>query len=289
MLLWFLLGMTAWAAVSQFSSPILPILAKRSDAAIHITLLTEPAMFVAYNPAGQSATVRVLKEKRNQKNLYERAQKILQAEGIPSTHLKFFAPNSPNRELFWENLKHQLASWRFNPLIVPPIIWSYVTAWHEKRTNLSPSEFLLLLLELTRLEASDFTVQLPAKKEKRRTPKSFEQEIVPITDMAPLTLKNRPIIVEVLNASGKRGLALELTQYLRAQNEKGQLRVDVLQYDNYPTQQETSWLENYTGKLMQVKQLSQTLGINGEIKVGTTPNVICDTRIIIGKDFKMPL
>jgi hypothetical protein len=95
--------------------------------------------------------------------------------------------------------------------------------------------------------------------------------------------------VEILNASGQKGLASELTQYLREQNEKGLLRVDVWQYDNYPTPQPTSWIEDYSGRQIQVKQLGTTIGITGEIRVGTTPNVLCDTRIILGKDFKMPL
>ena len=96
-------------------------------------------------------------------------------------------------------------------------------------------------------------------------------------------------VAEVLNASGRKGLALELTQYLREQNTRGLLRVDVLQYDNYPTIQETSWLEDYAGRPLQLKQLGSALGIHGEIRAGNTPNVICDTRIILGKDFKMPL
>ena len=63
----------------------------------------------------------------------------------------------------------------------------------------------------------------------------------------------------------------------------------MLQYDNYPTAQESSWLEDYSGRMVQVKQLGQAVGINGEIRTGSAPNVICDTRVILGKDFKMPL
>jgi len=95
--------------------------------------------------------------------------------------------------------------------------------------------------------------------------------------------------VEIFNASGKKGLALELTQYLREKNQKGLLRVDVFQYENYPSIENTSWLEDYSGRLSDVKQLSRALGINEEIRTGTSVNVMCDTRIIIGKDFTMPL
>ena len=107
--------------------------------------------------------------------------------------------------------------------------------------------------------------------------------------MAPLAVKDRPIVVEIFNASGKRGLALALTQYLREQNEKGLLRVDVLQYDNYPSYQEQSFIVDYSGRLVQVKQLSLAIGINSEIKSENAANAICDTRIVLGKDFEMPL
>ncbi len=290
LLLLLLVCATAWAAYAQFASPLAANLAGAKKEPVQITVLTKPAMFVSYNPQTKKASVRVLGDKLNQKDPQERTQKLLESEQIAVPNPKFFEPSAPDRETYWNGFKHALSSWRYNPFLAANAAWGYLSAWHNRRTNLSPAEFALLSLELTQLEPSDFAVTFPARK--KRTSRKAEPvpAIVPeVEDRAPLALKNRPIVVEVLNASGRRGLALELTQYLRDQNEKGQLRVDVLQYDNYPAPQDHSWLEDYSGRLVQVKQLGRAVGINGEIRTGSSPNVICDTRIILGKDFKMPL
>ena len=282
----------AWV---QWQSYFVKQLISRADSSLEITLLTQPAMFVSYVPATHQANVRILSGKKIEaSSLRERAQKMLTAEKIsPQIPLKYMEPAQTDREVFWADFKNGLARWRFNPLLGVRAVWAYISAWYHRRTNLSPAEFVFLALELTQLETNDFTVRLPEKQQKKKKPSAasvpqpLPEQLPP--DRAPLAVENRPIIVEVLNASGKKGLALELTQYLREQNTKGLLRVDVLQYDNYPSQQDVSWLEDYSGRQIQLKQLGSAIGITGEIRVGTAPNVICDTRIILGKDFKMPL
>lgn len=290
LLLLFLLCATGWAAWAQFSSPLAQNLAGDKKEPVQIAVLTKPAMFVSYNPKTRKASVRMLSEKFNQKDPLERTKKLLEAEHISDPKPKFFEPAQKEQDAFWNDFKQTLSSWRYNPFLAARTGWEYLSARHGRRTNLSPAEFALLSLELTQLEPSDFAVSFPSnKKRSSRKAEPSPAKVPEMSAQAPLAMKNRPIVVEVLNASGRRGLALELTQYLREQNQKGQLRVDVLQYDNYPTQQETSWIEDYSGRLVQVKQLSQTVGINGEIRTGSAPNVICDTRIILGKDFTMPL
>lgn len=283
------LGALGWAGWIQSRSPMVRALTSHADTPLEITLLTEPIMFVSYVPATRKAQVRVLTGKKQLKNPQERVQQLLAAEKIvPQTPFKYFIPAQTDREIFWEDFKQSLARWRFNPLLAARTLGAYVSALHTRRTNLSLAEFALLSLELTQLEANDFSVRLPQKQRRKQvaTPEKFPEETRP--DRAPLAMQDRPILVEVLNASGQKGLALELTQFLREQNDKGLLRVDVLQYDNYPSLQETSWIENYTGHPIALKQLGNAIGVTGEIRVGSTPNVICDTRIILGKDFKMP-
>lgn len=290
LLLLTLLAATAGAAVTQFASPLAMNLAGGRKSPVEVVVLTEPAMFISYTPQTRKASVRVLSNKLHQKSPRERAKKLLQTEHISAQNIKFFEPAQTNRDRFWNGFKHALTSWRYNPFLAAGAGWNYLSAYHRRRTDLSPSEFALLALELTQLEPSDFAVTFPPRKKRSSRKAEPVPAVVPeIIDMAPRAEKDRPIIVEVLNASGRKGLALELTQYLREQNEKGLLRVDVLQYDNYPTAQETSWLENYSGRMVQVKQLGQAVGLNGEIRTGSAPNVICDTRVILGKDFRMPL
>ena len=277
-LLWLLAGVLVWAGAAQFSSPLAQALTRHDADEIHLSVLTDPAMKFSYNPATQKAVVTVSSEKRSSKK---------HGSYTPEKGERFFIPQTEKREEFWNHFKHNLSSWRYNPLLAARTGWEYLTAWHDRRTNISPAEFLLLSLELSKLDAADFAVRLPAssKAKRARTPAAMPE----IEDMAPLAVKDRPIVVEIFNASGKRGLALALTQYLREQNEKGLLRVDVLQYDNYPSYQDRSFIVDYSGRLVQVKQLSLAIGINSEIKSENAANAICDTRIVLGKDFEMPL
>lgn len=277
-LLWVLLLVLAGAAAAQFTSPLAKALSKRAEKDVRVTVLTSPAMQFAYNPSSRKAVVTISADKRSAQNS---SKQISSAKG------RFFIPKNPDREDYWNHFKHVLASWRFNPLLAGRTVWEYITAWHDRRTNLTPAEFLLLSMELTKLDAADFAVRFPPSSKGRKTRKAAAA--TEVEDMAPLAVKDRPIVVEIFNASGKRGLALALTQYLREQNEKGQLRVDVLQYDNYPSYQDQSFIVDYSGRLVQVKQLSLAIGINSEVKYEISPNAICDTRIVLGKDFEMPL
>ena len=282
------MGMLAglgWAFWAQHTSGLVQKLVARDKQPLKITLGTHPAMVVSYTPLTKKAFITLTPAEETCIN-----EKKHCLAHMPKGY-RFFTPKTESQEAFWDEFKHALTTWRYNPLLVGRVAWGYVTAWHERRTNLSPAEFILLSKELSLLETNDFTIKSISSKKKKSPKPQAEPDAIPapVKDMAPLALQDRPIIVEILNASGKRGLAAELTQYLRDKNQKGLLRVDVLQYDNYPTQEETSWLEDYTGRVVQLKQLGNAIGINGEIRAGTAPNVICDTRIIIGKDFTLPL
>ncbi len=271
-----MLGALGWSFWAQQTSVLIQKLVRRENQPVEITLGTRPSMRVSYNPSSRKAFVTLTLPEDTCL-----ANKKRCPPHMPKGY-RFLTPKTESQETYWEEFKYTLTNWRYNPLLVEKVLWGYLTAVHERRTNLSPAEFILLSKELSLLETNDFTVKLIQQAEPDGLP-------APVKDMAPLAVQDRPIIVEILNASGKRGLAAELTQYLRDKNQKGLLRVDVLQYDNYPTQEETSWLEDYTGRTVQLKQLGNAIGINSEIRAGTAPNVICDTRIIIGKDFTVPL
>ena len=277
-----MLALLVWAFFAQRSSQLVQTLTAHADKPVEITVRTKPQMQVTYNPSSGKAHITVEDTTCNPKKTtcpaFESA--------------RFFTPRQTVRETFWDDFKYGLTTWRYNPVFALRAAWAYLTALHEKRTNLTPAEFMLLGLEMLKLEPTDFSVTLPVEttSKKRGLRKEPVPAIVPeFSDKSPLSRRDRPLIVEIFNASGKKGLAAELTQYLREQNEKGFLRVDAFQYENYPTIQEHSWLEDYSGRLTDVKQLGHALGINAEIRTGTTPNVMCETRIIIGKDFVMPL
>lgn len=272
-----------WAFLSQNSSAIVKRLSLQTSDTIQLHINTKPLMMVSYDPATLKAHITVLPPEESCTNKKKKCT-------TPNQPGRFFTPKQTHREQFWEDFKFSLRTWRFNPLLAVQVCWDYLTAWHEKRTNISPAEFVLLSLELMKLEPSDFSIKLPPPSKKKSQRKTTPEPVLLETPQKDtLSAQDRPLILEIFNASGKKGIAQELTQYLRTQNEKGLLRVDVFQYENYPSVQQTSWLEDYSGRLADVKQLGHTLGINSEIRTGSSSNVMCDTRIIIGKDFKMPL
>lgn len=295
-LLLLLLALTGWAAYAQFHSDAARALAAKEDKTLYLAVLTQPAMTAAYNPAERKAALTTVKRRKTPKDPLENAKDLFEKAGIKTDQIRYYAPKTLKRDEYWERFKLTLSSWRYNPLVAARALWDYAAAAHDKRTNLNPAEFLLFAMDASRLEITDFTVRAAGEEpKKKRAPAArvsapADSIPEPVEDRAPLAVEDRPLIVEILNASGKKGAALELTQYLRDKSQKGLLRVDVLQYDNFPggLQKETR-IVDYTGRLMQLKQLSTAIGVNNEISSEKQGNAICDARIIIGEDFRQPI
>lgn len=275
------------AAYVQFSSATASLLAGRQDGDVRLMVLTKPAMYVLYNPVSKKVSIKNIAEKNPNKDYRDRVRNILKEADMSQQAVKYFVPRQSDQEDFWEDFKTALSSWRYNPLIAAKYAYDYLSALHERRTNLNLAEFLLYSMELSKLEVTDFAFKITPKKPARKRNDSNAAPVV--EDRAPLAVEDRPIVVEILNGSGRRGAAQKLTQHLRDLNQKGLLRVDVLQYDNYPGGSDVTRVIDYSGRLMQVKQLSTAIGCKNEILSEPRGNAICDTRIIIGKDFEMPL
>lgn len=273
-----IVGTAVW---EQQTSTWVQHLLNRKDALLQLVVFTEPAMQITYNPSTRKVAVAVgsgkcsLQHKENCFNgQYER----------------FLVPQETDQEAFWEHFKSILPAWRFNPLLVVQIAWQYLQARHDNRTDLSPAEFFLLTQNIGGLDITDFAIKYTAEKsKKKKSSKTPPAEEISTEKLVSSTAQDRPLVVEILNASGRRGLASELTQYLREQDNKGVLRVDVLEYGTYPTEVETSSVIDYSGRLMEATQISRAIGIASEIKSESSTTSICEARIILGKDFQMPL
>ncbi len=285
-----------WTGWEQYHSAFLQALTTQQDTPLYMAILTQPAMLASYNPHNRKAVLTTIKRRKLPKDPLENAQNLFQVAGLKDTPVRYYIPLNTKRDEYWEQFKQDLLSWRNKPFVAARIGWDYLQALHDKRTNLTPTEFALLTMDGTRLELTDFTVQNVKEDKKKKTsssPTSGAQPdsiLPPVEDRAPLAKEDRPLVVEVLNASGVKGAAFELTQYLRDQNQKGLLQVDVLQYDNFPggTQKQTQIID-YSGRLMQLKRLSTAIGVNSEILSEKQDTSFCDARIIIGEDFKQPL
>ena len=290
-----LLALTGWAFFVQMGSPTVSALATKQDTTLHMAILTQPAMTFSFNPSSRKVTLNTVKRKKAPKDIKENAQDLLTKAGIQTNSLRYYIPKKFKRDEYLEHFKYVLSAWHYNPVLIGAFVWDYLTALHDKRTNVTPSEFILFALAATRLEITDFTVKNTAESKKKKKsaskqpPKDYILE--PTKDLAPLAVEDRSLLVEVLNASGVKGAALDLTQYLRDKGQKGLLPVDVLNYENFPggEQKEKSYIVDYTGRLSQVKQLSSAIGLNNEIIAEKQGNAICDVRIVIGKDFRQPI
>ncbi len=294
LLLVLLLALTGWAAYVQFSSVAARALANRQDQTLYIAILTQPAMLFSYNPASGKTVLTTINRRKIPADPAENADNLFRTAGVEAEQLRYYIPRTLKRNEFWENFKYDLSYWRYNPSLAARALWEYIAAYHDKRTNVNLAEFLLYGMDLTQMEVADFTVRTAGKNaaaKKSRSSKVAEDHIAdPVEDRAPLAVDDRPLVIEILNGAGKKGAALELTQYLRNQAQKGLLQVDVLQYDNYPGPfQPKTRIIDYTGRLAQIKQLSTAIGINVEIESEKQGTAICDVRLIIGEDFKQPL
>lgn len=281
-LLFIMLGAVAGAFWAQYSSTIVQTLSARTEGPVRVVVFTQPAMRFAYDPTTRKAVITLADKKCT--------------PDTPDTcfngqYDRFYIPQETDQSTYWETFKHTLETWRFNPALLWPYMRGYINALVQHRTNVRFSEYILLSLELPYLTPTDFAVEHPMHKKKLIGRRHTEEETLskPEIDLPAAHSADKPLVVEILNASGKKGLALALTQYLREQNAKGLLRVDVLQYDNYPTLQDTSFITDYSGKLVQVTQVSRAIGLSREIRRENSATAICDTRIILGKDFEMPL
>lgn len=253
---------------------------------IRIAVLTDPAMLISYTPTTHKARILIASHKCTLKKKESCFNKEFHT---------FYIPKETSQHVYWTQFGENLERWRFAPVAAWNYLNAYINALVQKRTNLRPSEFMLLSKELIELTRTDFAVEYPTtSKKKKNAPKKGEDDHVQSDEQPEIILPNtaqdeRPLVVEVLNASGKKGLALQVTQYLREQNAKGILRIDVINYDNYPSAQEESFIVDYSNRQVQVSQASQALGIRGEIRSEKSTTAICNARIVLGKDFKMPL
>ena len=276
----------AVAFALYLTDPLLQNLSVRKDEPLTLVVLTQPAMRFSYNPASRKVLVTVASGKcdvTGDKPCFNGEFDL------------FFIPRQTDQKEFWLQFKNPLSTWRFNPAPLGNYLYSYAQALIQKRTNINPAQFTALSLELTELTASDFAIQQQDDKNKKKSKKSADasaaqKETAPAEEKHAADKGDQPLKVIILNASGKRGLAESLKQYLRAQYAKGLLQVDVYDTGNYPSLQDHSFIEDYSGRLVQVTQISHAIGITGEIhSTKSNTELYYDSRIILGKDFKMPL
>ena len=278
------LAILLYGAAAQFNTSVHGLI-KRSDEPVKVLLLSSPPIFIAYNPEFKKAVVNNLPNTKKALS----AQEILQKAKIEQDQVIIIDLRGQKRIEFWEKFKNNLQSWQKKPYIIFQYLYAYIKLKCEGKTDLSFGDFILISTELSTLQPSDFAVQNPLVDKIIKGRKQQEAAISITTDIKPNQTAKGPLIVEVLNASGKNGLAGEVTKFLRERNNSGILNVDVISYGNYPELLERSQILDNSSRLLDIQQTAYQLGLEDhEIFTHRDKNAISDVKIVLGKDFVLP-
>lgn len=278
------LAILLYGAAAQFNTSVHGLI-KRSDEPVKVLLLSSPPIFIAYNPEFKKAVVNNLPNTKKALS----AQEILQKAKIEQDKVIIIDIRGQKKIEFWEKFKNNLQSWQKKPYIIFQYLYAYIKLKCEGKTDLSFGDFILISTELSTLQPSDFAVQNPLVDKIIKGRKQQEAAISITTDIKPNQTAKGPLIVEVLNASGKNGLAGEVTKFLRERNNSGILNVDVISYGNYPELLERSQILDNSSRLLDIQQTAYQLGLEDhEIFTHRDKNAISDVKIVLGKDFVLP-
>lgn len=284
MIVYCALAILLYGAAAQFNTSVHGLI-KRSDEPVKVLLLSSPPIFIAYNPEFKKAVVNNLPNTKKALS----AQEILQKAKIEQDKIIIIDIRGQKRIEFWEKFKNNLQSWQKKPYIIFQYLYAYIKLKCEGKTDLSFGDFILISTELSTLQPSDFAVQNPLVDKIIKGRKQQEAAISITTDIKPNQTAKGPLIVEVLNASGKNGLAGEVTKFLRERNNSGILNVDVISYGNYPELLERSQILDNSSRLLDIQQTAYQLGLEDhEIFTHRDKNAISDVKIVLGKDFVLP-
>ena len=279
------LALLVWGGLSYFTSPLAPLLRGHQNTTVNFLILTKPAMLISYNPSLKKGVITNLTDKESTMPI-EEISKQFKLNNTPY----ILIPQTQNRQKFWNDFKEALSVWPQKPYKVLHYIYSYIRMRLTKKTFISIGDFILLSYELPHLRGVDFTVKETAKpkkvqkKTKQKAPNPEDRQIV---------LENKEqeddLVVEVFNASGNNGLAAEVARYLRTLSNDGIFKVDVISVSTSSEHLKATKIVALTKRLDALKALSKHLGlINTEIHYAEDKNAICEARIYLGEDFKLP-
>jgi len=247
-------------------------------------------MFISYNPKAKKAVVSIINPSKKNSTL----QDVLKEASINKNDFLFIEPFTKNRVEFWDNFKKELSIWHYKPYIIFTYLYSYAKLRWQGKTDIKTADFITLSLELSSIAPADFSVinkEQPktAPKRRKQPQEAAQPQIALAENIVTEQDTKKPIVIEILNGSGKSGLAAEVTRYLRELNNNGTLNLDVINYASYPTLEEKTKIINNTGNLEDLKTISLYLNLGDkEIFSKSDKIAISDAKIILGRDFVLP-
>lgn len=261
------------------------MLAESAGRPFTVVMLTNPPALAEISPDRSRVRFTIAKEKavQNEKTFRERAEAVLGA--APETAragVYYFTPSTVTAAAFWENVRETALNYRTRPLLALPYFAGYARALLAGRTNIAPDEFYIITMSLTRARPDAFIAVLtpdpnpdgPAASDKL----AAEQD--PNAILKTLT-------IEVLNGSGKPGMALEATKYIRSLAGPA-FKVDVLRHDNSAQRFAKTHFIAYTDREDDIAKLGSKLGLGVEINSAHHDIGDTDARLMLGGDFSLP-
>ncbi|MBT3392873.1 MAG: LytR C-terminal domain-containing protein [Elusimicrobiaceae bacterium] len=258
--------------IFHFTSKVSKALNPKKDTSFAIVFLTEKPLIIEISSDKNTLYMPKRSSKFKKNATYkQKAKKVLEDAELGETNFAFISPKETDRQTVWQNLKTSMLYKRYNPTILAKNLYNFTILKFNKRTNLSWHDFALITIRKATLHPSDFIVKQDA------TQKDLETNI------------NKPLLIEVFNASGKKNMAVNLTKYLRKLNDDNIIRLDVLRYSNYHKEEKHTKIISHTGRTEDLRELSKNLNLtNTEIFHKNAGSVNSDAKIIIGKDFELP-
>ena len=262
---------------AHYRSPVSRRLAAGRDVELVLLNKDRPMLFV-YHPFSRTVNsvrlpARALSGARGGGSAYQRAGEALQLfqpnGGPEQAAPSYIEVAEPDIDAF----EALLNSWRANPSRLLQLVRHLVYMKKSEATNLSAYELLLAALELVRLNSANFIKE----DFDRSRPAGGLRDEAPPAGPAPAQAIVR---LEVLNASGRKDLALRVTKELRKQG------FDVINFGTYGSVEERTKIVNCSDNIEAARKTRDALGL-GELEIYSKFSrlSIADARIILGTDF----
>jgi len=259
-------------------------LASNRDVRIALLNANEPVVFLYRSFSRTVTAVRLPRSRfKNNGSNYQKACAALApffaGAQVRREDVFYFEVDARVEELggFYEILN----SWRSRPVLFFKAARGLWRLKNEERTNLSFQELLLTGLELSRLNSSNFIVA----DFERETGQALSEPGPPPEDPGSsggsgASAPPSAIRVEVLNASGRKDLALQATKYLRKRG------FDVINFGTYMGAGTVTKIVNCSGGVDAAKAVREALGL-AALEIYSKPEAggVVEVSVILGKDF----
>ena len=154
------LALVAGGFWAYYTSPLVRNLTSHTkDSTLSIAIFTQPAMLFTYYPTTHKVQITVA----SQKCAWEQQEYC-----FAKTFDRFFIPKETVQNIYWSRFKENLSQWRFTPWVICTYVHAYINALVQHKTNIRPSEFILLSKEIIELTSNDFAIAYTTSAKKSK-------------------------------------------------------------------------------------------------------------------------